>query len=297
MLAQVLSTVAPIVAIVALGYAGGRLGMRFDAETIGGLVLKFGTPALVFSALMTNGSDPAVVTRMAVAAASVTAACALIGILVLKAAGLPLHTYLPPMLSGNSSNMGLPVCALAFGDAGLALAIGYLLTIMVSQHTLGYAITAGRFSFRILARQPVVYVIPAVALLLKMEAQVPAWITQTAALLGGLVIPGMLLLLGDALAKLKVIDLRLGVGMSLLRLGAGTVAASAVIAAFGFDGHEAGVVFLMAAMPVPIINMVFAQWFGRSPEIIASVIVVSTTLTLCLLPALVALALRIDAFL
>jgi malate permease and related proteins len=284
---QILAVVAPVLAIVGLGFLWSRLRMPFDNDTVGSLVLRIGTPCLIFATLTSADIAVAEVGRMAFAAASVIAVCAAIGVLVLRAAGLPLHTFLLTAMHGNSGNMGLPVAAMVFGADGLALAIAYFLVVSLSQHTLGLVISAGRLELRSLARQPVMYAAAITVLVLVTGAPVPGWLARTAELLGGIVIPTMLLLLGVALSQLKVADLGIAAAMAAMRFGAGALGALAIVLALGLTGAEAGVVWIMATMPVAVVNVLYAERFARSPERVAGTIVVSTVATLAGLPLIV----------
>jgi malate permease and related proteins len=284
---EILAVVAPVLAIVGLGYLWARLGMPFDNDTVGSVVLRIGTPCLIFATLTAADIPVAEVGRMVLAAACVIAVSALIGALVLRACGLPLHTYLLTAMHGNSGNMGLPVAAMAFGAEGLALAIAYFLVVSLSQNTLGLVISAGRLDLRSLSRQPIMYAAAITVLVLIADAPVPDWIARTTALLGGIVIPTMLLLLGVALSQLKVADLGLASGMAAMRFAAGAIGAVTIVLAFGLTGAEAGVVWIMATMPSAVVNVLFAERFARSPERVAGTIVVSTVATMAGLPLIV----------
>ena len=294
MLLQLLSTVAPVMVIIGFGYVWARMRYAFDMETVGAIVLKIGSPALIFSTLTTLDIDLAAVGLTALAAMAVTAVCTVIGVVVLKLAKLPLHTHLLAVMTGNSGNMGLPVATLAFGEVGLALAIGYFAVVTVLQNTLGIAVSSGSFNPRTLLTQPIFYAVGVVVAVLLLDLPVPVWVSRTAEILGGFVIPSMLLLLGNALARLKVTDMKVAISVALLRLAAGVAGAFAIIWLFGLSGADAGVVFLMATMPVAVINVIFAERFRRNPELVAGVIVVSTLLVLAILPGLVWVALHID---
>ncbi len=287
MFLQILAVIAPVLTIVGLGFLWARSGMPFDNDTIGSVVLKIGTPCLIFATL--TGADIPVseVGRMALAAACVIAVSALVGVVVLRTAGLPLNTYLLTAMHGNSGNMGLPLAAMVFGVEGLALAIAYFLVVSISQNTLGLVISAGRFDFKSLVRQPIIHASAVTTLVLVADLEVPEWISRTTELLGGIVIPTMLLLLGVALSQLKVADLWIASGMAAMRFAAGVIGAVVIIAAFRLRGAEAGVVWVMAAMPSAVINVLFAERFGRSPERVAGTIVVSTVATLAGLPLIV----------
>lgn len=287
MVLSLLAVIAPVLVIVGLGYLWARLHMPFDNPTIGALVLRIGTPCLIFSTLTRADIALSDMGLMVLAAVLVIAGSAALGALVVRAAGLPLHTYLLIAMHGNSGNMGLPLAAMVFGVEGLALGIAYFTVVAISQNTLGHVISAGRLNLRSFLAQPVVHASVVTLAVLLTGAEVPVWIARTTELLAGMVIPAMLLLLGVALSQLKVADLRIASGMALMRFGAGALAAVAVITLFGLGGPEAGVVWIMATMPAAVVNVIFAERYDRSPERVAGTIVVSTLGTLAGLPFIV----------
>ena len=56
----------------------------------------------------------------------------------------------------------------------------------------------------------------------------------------------------------------------------------------GFEGTSRGVLILQCSMPAAVFNYLFAQRYGRSPEQVASIVVVSTLLAFLLSPLLLA---------
>lgn len=103
----------------------------------------------------------------------------------------------------------------------------------------------------------------------------------------------MLLMLGTALARLHLVDLHQNIVIALARLGFGLATGLLVIWAFGLTGTIAGVVFLQAAMPVAVFNFIFAERYGRNPEKVAAVILLSTLISFATLPLLVGFALQL----
>ncbi len=287
MLLPILAVTAPVLIIIGLGYVWARLKMPFDTPTIGTLVLRVGTPCLIFSTLTTAESALTDMGVMVLAAVLVIAASAALGAVLLRVARQPLNTYLLVAMHGNSGNMGLPLAAMVFGPEGLALGIAYFTVVAISQHTLGHTVSTGRFDMGSFLRQPVVPASAVTVLVLLSGIAVPGWIARTTELLAGIVIPTMLLLLGVALSQLKVADLRLASAMALMRFGVGAAAGVALILALGLEGAEAGVVWIMATMPAAVVNVIFAERYGHSPERVAGTIVVSTVGTLAGLPLIV----------
>ena len=159
MISALVAALVPIFVCAGLGFGWSRLGRAYDTDLVTSLILNIGTPCLVFSTL--TGLDVSLtgVARMAGAAALALVSFAVIGALVLRAARLPFHTYLPALTFGNSGNMGLPVCLFAFGETGLALAIAFFSVGSISNFTFGLWLSSGTMSPAALARTPMIYAV------------------------------------------------------------------------------------------------------------------------------------------
>jgi predicted permease len=59
----------------------------------------------------------------------------------------------------------------------------------------------------------------------------------------------------------------------------------------GLEGVVRGVIIIQASMPIAVFNFLFAERYGRSPESVASAVVLSTLLAFVLLPFLLEWAL------
>ena len=293
MFVDVLAVITPVLLIAAAGFGWSKAGGRFDGDTLSSLVMMIGTPCLVFSTLTGTALDLAQFGEVFLAAALVIGGSLLIGFGALKLAGWPVDTYLTSLTHPNTGNMGLPLVLLAFGDTGLALGIAYFFVNSISQYTLGIGIASGSFHPASVLRQPIIWSLVAVLAVLGFDLPIPGWLAATTELLGGFVIPAMLLLLGNSLAKLSLADSHRAVTIALLRLAIGVATGVAVIWILDLDGVLAGVVFLQSAMPAAVFNYIFAERFGRSPERVAGVILASTTVGVLTLPVLVGVALTI----
>jgi len=295
MFTELLVTVAPIVApvfvVAAIGFGWARAGMPFDTEFTTTLVSNLSFPCLIVATLARLEIDPDAFSQMAWAGTLTVLVTGAIAALLLKLFGQPQSVYWPPLVFGNVGNMGLPLCLFAFGQEGLALGIIFFTVFVGIQFTLGISVAAGRLSARTLVRTPLVW-----ACLLGISLQLagigfPRWIGNTIGLVGDLAIPMMLLTLGVSLAKLKVTSLWRSVLMSVGRLGIGLGVGLAIAEILGLEGAARGVLILESAMPVAVLNYLFAARYDRSPEEIAGLVLVSTTISFVTLPGLLLLVL------
>lgn len=293
MFAKIFTVIAPVFTVVGVGYLWAHLNQKFDAETLTNLVLKLATPCLIFSSLTRLDISLATVGTMALAATLGLIIAAAVGWAVLKYLKLPYSSYLPSLMHANSGNIGLPLVLMAFGEEGLAMGVSYFIVNSISQYSIGYGISAGAFSFGRLLQQPLNYAIVVSLLVLGFNLPVPEWISNTTELLGGLVIPALLLVLGHSLAQLKITDLKLSFKLAIVRLVLGVSMGFLIVWGLKLEGAQAGVVFLMFTMPVAVFNVVFAKHFNRSPEKVAGLVVLSTLLVFAFLPLFVWIALRL----
>jgi predicted permease len=290
-LGQLAAIIAPVFACAVIGYLWARLRRPFETEFVTALVTNIGTPCLVASTLTKLSVDIGTFGHMALGAFAVFATVGVIGAIGLRLAGLPYHSYLPAIMFSNSGNMGLPLCLFAFGDPGLALAIGFFAVSASLQFTVGVGLAAGTLSPRRLARIPLLYAVAVSLALMMTGTPLPGWIANTVELLGGLTIPLMLIALGVSLARLRIASLKLSLAIALVRLLLGFAVGNLVAWVFGLDGMLAGVLILQSSMPVAVFNYLFAQVYRRAPEEVAGAVVLSTFLSFASLPLLLLLVL------
>ena len=288
MILELLSVVAPVFVVALIGLAWARSGAHFDEASISRLVLNVGIPCLVFRSLTSLDVSPADLARMAGLATAVMSMFALGGFAVLKAMKLPAHTYLGPLVFTNCGNIGLPICLFAFGDAGLALGMAYFAVSSTFHVVLGGPLFAGSFSLRPFFRSPLTWAVIITMGVVASGVTVPMWITRTTTLLGDIAIPLMLLTLGVSLSKMHPESLGRSIILSLVRLGLGVSAGLLLTTLLGVDGLTRKVLVLQASMPVGVLNYLFAQRYARSPEQVASLVLVSTLISIVSIPVLLA---------
>jgi malate permease and related proteins len=292
MLSQIFSVIAPVFLIAGIGFLWAKRGMPFDNTTISSLVMNVGSPCLVFSSLTRIPLEGAAFTSVLMASVGILIGALVLGAGLLMLLRQPMRTFLPSLVHPNTGNMGLPLALMAFGDTGLALGISYFFVNSVSQYTLGLTISSGRFSLAQLIRQPIIWSVALALLVREAEIPVPGFLANTTQIAGGLVIPAMLLMLGNSLASLKIAGLGIASIIAVARLALGFGLGLAMISLLKLEHDVAGVVIMQATMPAAVFNYVFAERYGQQPEKVAAVILISTVISFLTLPALVAFAIN-----
>ena len=294
MLMQMVDILGPIIAITLIGYLMGRSKVGLETRSLSTVVINVATPALIFHTLTSLRVTPETIQTMAGAALMCVTIAGVLGLVGLKLAHGSVRSFLPPLMLPNSGNMGLPLVVLAFGLDGLQLGVAYFFVVALVQYSLGLSIYAGSLRLMMLLRQPLIYSVSAVLLVTWTGLPVPKILLTTTEILGGMMIPAMLMLLGVSLATLKVADLGPALMVAVGRLVLGLVSACVVIWALDLHGVTAGTVFLLATMPTAIVSYVFAERYQHNARQVAGTVVVSTLLTFICLPGLVWLALAIS---
>lgn len=284
MLLILFNVIAPVLVLAIIGYVWARRKLPFDTPAMTLLVTALGAPALIVETLLRVNLDLGVLLDMMLAALLTHIAFVAIGWVVLKAAKEPISAFLPSLAFGNTGNMGIPLCLFAFGDQGLALSIGYFTLNSIFLFTLGSQLASGKASVKDLARTPIVYAVPVAIAMIVMGIELPLWIANTLKLLGGVMIPLMLIALGVSLSQLKITSIRRSFGIALLRIVMGFAVGWAVAWLLGLDGAARGVVVVQSAMPVAMFNYLFAVRFNNRPEEVAGIAVMSTLMSFVLLP-------------
>lgn len=288
---HLLNILGPISIITLIGYAMGRSTIGLHSRTLSSIVILVATPALIFHTLTSMHVSAGLMETMALAAVACMTLAGLLGLALLRMAGASISGFLPSLMLPNSGNMGLPLAILTFGDEGMKLGVSYFFVVAVIQHSVGVSIAAGTVRLAHLLRQPLIYSIFLVLLVTFLDLPVPQIVLKTTEMLGGMMVPAMLILLGSSLASLKVSDLKPAVAIAIGRLSIGAVSALIVIYVLDLTGTAAGVTFILATMPTAIVTYVFAEQYHGNSKQVAGSVVVSTLLTFVCLPAIIWMAL------
>ena len=273
----------PLLSCVGIGLYWGKRDLPFGGNFITTLVTSVTTPALVFHTFVTTHLDDRALADVAAATLIALLLCALICAALLKAWKLPVLSLLPTAFLPNAGNLGLPISQLAFGDAGLSVAVAFFAVNSFVMHTIAVRMlpgvnTKGSWKSPILLASVV-----AVALRL-LHVPVPAWIIETARMLGAVTVPLMLLSLGHALALIPSNGVRDGAKVGAIRLVVGLATGLAVVWAMDLEPVLAGALTLQMAMPCAVVSYMYARRYTPLGDTAAGAVLVSTVVFLLLAP-------------
>lgn len=288
MIAQLAGVLLPVFVIASLGFAWRRFGIPFEREFVTRVVLNIAGPCLIVDSLSRLDLPLDIVSRMAVGGVGMFVCTVAACFVILKLARLPIRTFLPALAIGNTGNLGLSVCLFAFGQEGLGLAVAVFVANSIGQFTLTPMLQSGQSPWKTLVTTPVIYGAMIGTLLLVGDYTLPDWIARTVGLLGALMIPLMLLALGNTLAGLHVRRLPFASLWGLIRLVVGFLIAFGVAELLGLEGVARGVLILQGAMPAAMFSYLFAARYDRAPDDVAGIVLLSTLFSVVSLPFVVA---------
>lgn len=294
MIAELAGILLPVFALVGVGYGWRRFSIPFDREFVTRVIMNVSGPCLIVDSLSRLTLPMQEFAHMLGAALTMFAATGVAAFVAVRALRLPVRSYLPALAIGNNGNLGLPLCLFAFGQDGLGLAVAVYVTGSVGQFTFTPMLQSHSSSWRTLATTPVIWGAAIGAAVLGTGVTLPGWVSTTIGLLGNLMIPLMLIALGNTLGGLRAARLGFASGFGAARIALGFLIAVGVAEVFGLEGPAKGVLILQGAMPAAIFNYLFAVRYDRNPDDIAGIVLASTLISALTMPLLVAYVLRVS---
>lgn len=286
----------PVLLVAAVGgVAGRRLGV--PVKTLSDIVFYLFSPALVFVSIAEVELAGGAVVRIVAVVVAVFAANLAIALAWSRARRDDGPTAATGALAAslpNQGNLGLPIAALALGDAGLGVAVVAFTAGATLQSSAGVAVGSfGRVPLReaLLSplRYPALYAAAAGVAVNAAEVHLPASISASTASLADAAIPCMLMVLGLQFHWPRAGDVVEALASSANRLLVGPLVAWAVASGLGLDATVRAAVLISCSMPTAVMVTILAAQLGGRAELAVRAVVVSTLLSIVTLTALVAL--------
>jgi malate permease and related proteins len=292
-----LDVVAPVFAIVALGWAiGPRLGL--DARTLSRAAYYVFVPAFTFDVISRSEVPLAAAGRMAAYAVLAHLAFGAIAFVLARLLRRPREVtaaYVMLSVFGNVGNFGLALITFRLGPEALAPATIYFIVILLTSFVVCVGAAAftrggGLAAVGSVFRTPALLVAVPAAFVSANHLAVPLFVSRAVGLLGGAMIPTMLFVLGVQLAQTKA--LRMGSDVAVvtaLRLVGAPAVAWLLATPFRLTGLERASGILQAGMPAAILVAIIATEYEIEPGFVTSAVLFSTLASLPTLTLLLAL--------
>jgi len=286
----------PIFAIIAIGYGMGKVGL--PSRPVARLTFWALTPALIFTSLYRSAVRPAVFGRVFLFVLLFSLAMWGIAWLLGRALKLDHRSTAGIALTlifTNCGNYGLPFLLFSLGQEAFDLGIVYLVNQMILLSTLGILIASWgeRFSprsFLEVLKTPLLYTVAGGLALHESGFSLPEWLLRPLSMLSEATIPVLLLLLGLQLSQVKPGGVLKEVGLaSALRLALAPLLSWPLLALLGMEGLLQTVMVLEASTPAAVNALLLALQYDRDPELVSSIVLLTTVASVGTLPGLLSL--------
>jgi malate permease and related proteins len=278
-----LSPVIPVFLLIGVGYVFAHW-KKINLAALTEIIVYLAAPCLVFTSL---AGRSLFAVDIAVICAGAIGMVGGVGLLIwvyfvlfrFRSRGFAL-----PVLFMNAGNMGMPLALFALGEPGLQRATLMFVIMSIFQYSLGIYIVSGKGNWKEIFRLPLPY---ATALGLSFnvgQIVVPEPLFRPLAMLGYSTIPLMLVSLGYRLHDVRSLRWGHALGGALLRVCGGFVAAYTTVAIIGAQDINRQLILLYGSLPAAVVNFVLTEKYGQDPELAASIVVLSTMLSLCAIP-------------
>ena len=291
---KLIDVLFPVFFVIGVGYYLGKKDRKFDTTFITNFAGNIGTPAMIFYTITTTGVTLDIFIEYFIYAVIIICGFAVVGVLFLLFLKKDAITELPPLILPNTGNMGVPICLFAYGTEGLGVASAIASVIILFHFTIGVLLAKKSFSLDILIKNVPIYAIILSVIFLYFEWEVPGYIENTTFLLTYTTIFLVLMSLGIALTRLKVVSWSHASILGGVRVIIGPIIGYALIRILNLDGFAAGVLLIQSAMPSAVLTYLVGSMYSkkRAVDNVASVIVTSTLMSFITAPIIVYISLR-----
>lgn len=282
----VLEIVAPVFILAGIGFTWVKIGLEYRVEFVTRFAMMMAVPCLIFTALMKTEIEPVALSELMLAGIATYAEVCVLAFIFTRVFQLDIRTYLMPLISGNTGNLGLPLCLFAFGQAGFGYAVVVFAITNILAFTLGVWVVAGGGSYKRLFQEPLVAGTFLGLLFMWQGWETPRFLTNALELIGQMAIPMMLITLGVAVARLRSGQMSRAIWISLSKVAIGAGSAAMVGLAFGLPHEALAVLVLQLSMPVAVTSYLLAEKYGADADAVAGLVVVSTLMTIGITPVI-----------
>ena len=291
---KLIDVIVPVFFVIGIGYYLGKKNPEINTDFITTFAGNVGTPAMIFYTITTTGVTLSVFTEYFIYALVIIGGFSLVGILFLLLLKKDFISELPPLILPNTGNMGIPICLFAYGTAGLGVASAIASVVILLHFTLGVLLAKKSFSIEILIKNMPIYGIIVSVIFLYFEWDVPGYLENTTFLLTYATIFLVLMSLGIALSRLKVVSWTHASILGAVRVIIGPLIGFGLIKFLNLDGFAAGVLLIQSCMPSAVLTYLVGSMYSEKKVVdsVASVIVTSTIMSFVTIPIVVYYSLK-----
>lgn len=292
-----LEVVLPVLLVFLIGY-GVQKWKEVDIKAISTVAIYIMTPCLVFRTFYLAELDMQYLYMV------VFSAILLLGIILINKAYAKAKKYPQSIESGmilstafmNSGNYGAPIILFAYGEAGFAYSVSFLVLQAIIMNFFGvYYAARGKagigIAIKAVFEMPATYAVLISLLLKSLNWELPNNLFLTIDIIAEATVPTVMVILGMQLAQIKWDNFNWGhitYGV-FVRLIISPLIAVAIVMMFPFDPLLAKVLIVSAAMPSAATIVMYAVQFNSEPKLVSSITLVTTLISIVTITILLAI--------
>ncbi|MCL1125958.1 AEC family transporter [Shewanella surugensis] len=282
---NVIQVITPVLLAASAGYLFAKCKQPLDIKMIAKLMANIGYPALILAHMLGQDVELNKLLQMILAAFLMFVLFALFVYLFLRIAKQSLPTYFSCLSMNNVGNIGLAICALAFGHDGILYGVTFVIIGMIFMFIVTPGVTSGKWSLKEVLISPAIYTVILALCILAFQIHLPKPVISALQILGGMPIPLMLITLGYSLAQIKFSNIKMGIIFSLVHLVIGALIAVILSQLLGFSGNMRGILIIQCMMPTAINTYLWISIYRpQDAAQISGIIFISTLLSIFTLP-------------
>lgn len=276
----------PIVILIIIGYYWKKKELPFDKDMISSLLMNLGTPALLIASI--NNKDLTVENMIIILyyGTLFVIACTIITMIYLKLEKKEIRPFLQSFIFPNTGGLGIPIVYVLLGQTAFVYAVTFSTLIAIYHATIGLWLANNSFNLKKALQTPILYALILALVFKGTDTPVPGVIEDVCKMLGGIVIPLMLIAFGSSLVGIKV-----GENIKAIRMGVARVIIGFVVvySAYYFGDFEYVIIstlLIQYSMPIATTSYLFALRFDGPHKEVAVMTASSTVAILFLLPVI-----------
>ena len=289
---RIAGIILPVFAIIALGYAYGRLrgpSVTEDMATVNRVSMDVLCPLLVFTALAAREFDVVHNAELIVAGIVISLGSGLLAWPLARAFGYDVRSFVPPMMYNNCGNMGLPLAALAFGPAGLSAAVALFMACNLVYFSAGVKILESsrsglRTPFLQFMRSPMMLAMLIGVGFSLLDIVIPSFLFRGMSMLGEACIPLMLFALGVRMLEVEFHSWRIGLVGAVVCPVTGLIVAALLDQSLSLTEMQRGQMYLFASLPPAVFCFMMAERYQQEPDKVASIVLLGNLAAFAFVP-------------
>ena len=275
---------APVFLLTAIGFVWVKLDIEYRVEFVTRLAMTLSLPCLIFVSLMNTQISPEILRAVSLAAIISYALVTIASFMLVKVLKLNVSTFLAPLIFGNTGNLGLPLAFFAFGTEGLSYAVVIFAIMATYNFTFGVWVISGGGSIVKATKEPLVWGTILGLIFLINNWKTPLFLTSTLELIGQMAIPLMLITLGVAIARLRLINISRALIITLTKFFICLVLSIIVGRYFQLEHIPFSVLLLQLTTPVAVTSYLLATKYDNGSDDIAGLVIISTMISAIYIP-------------